>query len=168
MKYGEMREHVRKIYSDLLQRRREALSSDGPPDGTNAIAYTNTRDLIDAPSEEYWTLVGEDDAARHLRWFAEQSGLAVETVVAEREKILPEIHKALRSVYAELESAREGLGHLDLGTDCQERLTNATQAPPAIRCSSTLCPVSVKPQAAITGSRRWPGRMRSAIPSTKR
>ena len=29
-------------------------------------------------------------------------------------------------------------------------------------------PVAVKPQAAITGSRRWPGRMRSAMPSTKR
>jgi hypothetical protein len=29
-------------------------------------------------------------------------------------------------------------------------------------------PVAVKPQAAITGSRRWPGRMRSAMPSTNR
>ena len=29
-------------------------------------------------------------------------------------------------------------------------------------------PVVVMPQAAITGSRRWPGRMRSAMPSTKR
>ena len=25
-----------------------------------------------------------------------------------------------------------------------------------------------EPQAAITGSRRWPGRIRSAMPSTKR
>jgi len=106
---------VRKVYSDLLQRRLEALGTDGPPEGRNAIANENTRDLIEAPSEEYWTLVGEDDASRHLRWFAEQSGLAVETVEAQRGRILPEIHKALRSLHAELESAREGLGRLELG-----------------------------------------------------
>jgi hypothetical protein len=45
---------------------------------------------------------------------------------------------------------------------------SASSLEPAIRCRSTLVPVAVKPQAAITGSRRWPGRMRSAMPSTNR
>ena len=38
---------------------------------------------------------------------------------------------------------------------------------PAIRCSRTLRPSSPMPQAARTGSRAWPARSRSAIPSTK-
>ena len=45
---------------------------------------------------------------------------------------------------------------------------SASSLEPAIRCKSTLAPVAVWPQAAITGSRRWPGRMRSAMPSMNR
>ncbi len=39
---------------------------------------------------------------------------------------------------------------------------------PAMSESSTFLPSVVKPQAASTGSHRCAGRMRSAIPSTKR
>ena len=45
---------------------------------------------------------------------------------------------------------------------------SASSFEPAIRCKSTLRPSTVKPQAASTGSRRCPGRMRSAIPSMNR
>src|SRR4051812_13517180 len=36
---------------------------------------------------------------------------------------------------------------------------------PAMRCSRTLPPSSPMPQAARTGSRAWPARSRSAMPS---
>jgi hypothetical protein len=45
---------------------------------------------------------------------------------------------------------------------------SASSLEPAIRCSRTLTPPQVCPQAASTGSRRCPGRSRSAIPSTNR
>src|SRR5512132_220763 len=45
---------------------------------------------------------------------------------------------------------------------------SASSLEPAIRCSRTLAPLEVCPQAASTGARRCPGRSRSAIPSTNR
>ena len=48
------------------------------------------------------------------------------------------------------------------------RTVSASSFEPAISASRTLRPSAPTPQAASTASRRWPGRSRSAMPSTNR
>ena len=114
MTYAEVREHVRRVYSDILQQRLKQLSEDGPPDAARAELRKSALDDAQEPLEARYAFLGEEQAEFDLEGFAERSGLDLELLKAKRAWILPEIHNARRSLLEELQRAQEALSRVDL------------------------------------------------------
>ena len=109
MTYAELREHVRRVYSDLLQQRLKQLEQDGPPDAARAQMQSSQLEDLRKPVEDRYAFLGEEEAERDLKGFAERSGLDLDVLKAKRAWVLPEIHKARRSLLEELQRAQEAL-----------------------------------------------------------